>query len=222
MIKKSLIAIFLLLVLIGCGGVKNPSETGGIEVINTNDFYVDTGINKYYHITALVQNTNKLPIKHARVNVTVVKRGGGTVVFDNVLVHPSRLAPGQRGGVDFSAGELGKYKENDFKVEGGSFVIDDSNPYVSIQNRGQTWEVERGYYKASATFKNIGAEQAKMYSVSFLYYDYKGRILKTGAGFLNKDGAGLKPGDSLKIGNVVAQPAEVDIIAGFDAVVDFS
>jgi len=242
MVKKRLILVlasFLLILIISCSPSVEPEpelepaseavsepepvqeDIARLKILETFDYYFDTGTTKYYYVTALVQNTGNVVITYPEVDVTLHK-GGVPVQWNDINVYPTRLAPGEKGAAVFQSGKLGEYDDGDFRIVPGGFFIEEEKPYLDIEYQGKTFERIQGYYRAAATFKNIGQERAPSYTVRFIFYTSKGQVVTTSVGHLLKDLKGLLPGESVEVRTIVSEPMEIDIISGFDAFVDFS
>ncbi|MBU2099829.1 FxLYD domain-containing protein [Candidatus Micrarchaeota archaeon] len=239
--KIVLLLVLVLLLLAGCpqgtngtagngnGGTNNPNNGGNgnggeVEVAETtisNPYHFVTGIG-YYHITGIVENTGNVALKHVRAKITFYTSEGEEKIYDDVIVHPSRLAPGEKGGFDTSIGASTKFKVGEFKAEAGSFSVDDYLPYTEFSIKNIENQDLGGYYKLNAWVENTGQEQAPGYWVNALFYDAAGHVLTTGTDVVLKDGDGLKPGDEKFISFVVAQPNAVDRITDYEILIDFS
>lgn len=176
----------------------------------------------YYHVTGIIENTGSIPVKHARANVIIHTADGKEDAYEDVIVYPARLAPGEKGGFDLTLGKAEGYDTGNFNVQAGSFVVDDTNPYTALKVENLRSDDSGGYYRAYATIQNTGNEQAPMYWVKALFYNAEGHVLNTGTSALVKGGEGIKPGESIEVSFVVAHPNSSLQITSHAAFVDFS
>jgi len=235
--KKVFVLIVLLIAVIGC--TQNPpakeKKDSGVQLENnneektetvveisfSNEFYFVNSIG-YYHITGVVENTGNVPVKFVRAKITAVKADGKNIVFDDVITYPSRLAPGQKGGFDFSMGSPDDYKVGEFTAETGYFKIDEAQPYTELEVSEEEVLDNETYYTLSANVKNTGQEQAPMYWVNAVFFDSQGHVLATGTDAITKNGEGLIPEDEKLISFFVAHPSESNRITNHIIAVEFS
>lgn len=231
--KKIVLLIVLVVLLFGCNG-----QTGGVNNQNTgnapavevkeisetkasNGFYFISS-SDYYHVTGVVENTGNTSLKHVRAEVTVTTSTGEKKVYDDVIVHPARLAPGEKGGFNQTLGPSDEFRLEEFEVKAGSFMVDESKPFTDFEIKNEEVNDTGSYYKLGATVQNNGTEQAPSYWINALFFDSQGHVLAIGDDVVLKDGDGLKPKDEKPVSFIVVHPNENNRITNYKIAIDYS
>lgn len=189
------------------------------EIVNQYNYVTGIG---YYHITGAVKNTGTVPAKHVRAKIIGYTADGEKEEWGDRIVSPSRLAPGEVGIFDKSMGKEDKYDVGRYETSFDSAVIEEEKPYTEFEVDNVEVVEEQGFYKVYADIINVGEEQAPMYSVVCQFFDADGNAISAGTAFAAKDGAGLKPGDSVNVNFITYHPSNSVKIAGQKVFIDFS
>ncbi|MFH2105977.1 MAG: hypothetical protein ABII22_01845 [Candidatus Micrarchaeota archaeon] len=200
------------------GPVEPSPET---TLIKSSIFVVDTGINQYYHVGGVVKNTGDVPLKHVRASITRYKSSGEKEVFEDIIVKPSRLAPGEYGAFDMGGFSVKSYQDK-YEAATSTFSIDESEPYTYLKFYEDQAQDAGGYYKLDGYIVNEGSEQSPSYWVNAIFYDAEGNVVSIGTDVALKDGEGLKAGDRKFVSFVVAHPSKSHRITSYDVFVDYS
>ncbi len=190
-----------------------------LKVVSTHHYVKGNG---WYHITGKILNDGKVPLKHVRAKVSIVTSNGVEEEWDDRVVFPSRLDPGQAGAFDMTVGEEDEYTIGEYTVDPDTSVEDTSEPYKQISVSGVSHIEEQGFYKVKATFKNTGEKQAPSYGTVAIFYDGDGKVLAIGAKSIMTSDGGLNPGETLESTFINYHPNKEERIVDYEVVVDYS
>lgn len=194
-------------------------EANPLEITGTFHYVAKSG---FYIITGKVRNWGIEPVVHARAKVKFYKKTGEEVLYNEVIVDPTRLAPGQEGGFFVTVGLSQYFDVGKYEVYPGSYAQEKETPYTSLKAAKTQSRDVGDYYQVYATVKNTGDKQAPIYHAIAIFYDSKGNIVTTGAQPVGINFEGLKSGAATEVSFVVAQPNKNTRISYADVVIDFS
>jgi hypothetical protein len=198
---------------------EEPLSEGSLELINSHHYVTSLG---YYHITGLVKNNGTVPVKHARVLVKFYKNTGEEVTFPEVIVQPSRLAPGEIGAFDLTVGQEENFDVGNFEVMPSTFTIDNSNPYTDLEVETINVTSSKDLYTINTVTKNVGNKEAPFYWVTAIFYDSEGNVISIAVDPLVVDDRGIKPGETKESFLGAPHPSESYLIVDHDVFIDFS
>ncbi len=173
-------------------------------------------LSSWYYVTGIVKNTGKKPVKHARALVKA-ETFDGKPIEREAIVYPSRLAPGQKGIVEYQVGETKNFNIGKFFLEPGSFSIDEEERYTDLKLEKVSQEDDHRYIISKARITNTGNKVSPLVSIEFAFFDAEGHVLTRSVSLFPS----LKAGESLEVGSVVYSPVESNPITSWEIQIDY-
>jgi hypothetical protein len=195
----------------------NPTDD--LEITNT--FHYVTGID-YYHITGAITNIGDKPLKHVRAVVKAYNSEGVEEVWDDVVVGPSRLAPGETAIFDESMGESDEYDIGNYEILPGYAMVDEEDKYTDLETIITKVDDGGGFYTVYAEVTNIGEEQSPKYWATCQFFDANSNVLRIGTGVVDGEEGGLMPDEIAYLRFTTYHPNSATIITNQEVFVDYS